>query len=200
MADVIIAKNKGSKSNASTKRDALLRERQKSVTIKGKTIQELTTDVNIKPLEKTEVKNPMIVNQNIKNVSYANFQKTYNDSLLSSDIADVLTMFNGKTIDMNVIKVDVEDTSNTLNLMETYTVVFEDEFRRRHTVKVNIPKFIDNKYLYINGGIKTIETQSQPFQLLRPMKIPFGSIQTTINLPLFGRVLRSIRIWSGLRS
>lgn len=159
LADVIIAKNKGSKTNASTKRDALLRERQKSVTIKGKTIQELTTDVNIKPLEKTEVKNPMIVNQNIKNVSYANFQKTYNDSLLSSDIADVLTMFNGKTIDMNVIKVDVEDTSNTLNLMETYTVVFEDEFRRRHTVKVNIPKFIDNKYLYINGGIKTIETQ-----------------------------------------
>lgn len=159
LADVIISSNKGSKSNASSKRDAMLRERQKSVMIKGKTLQELTTDVTIPKIEKSEVKNPMLVNQTIKQVKYANFQKTYNDSLLDSDIANTFKMFNGKTIDMNVLKVEVEDTSNTLNLMETYTVTFEDEFRRRHTVKVNIPKFIDNKYLYINGGTKTIETQ-----------------------------------------
>jgi hypothetical protein len=44
-------------------------------------------------------------------------------------------------------------------MKDAYTVTFEDENRRRHTMKVNIPKFIDDRFLYLNGNKKTIQKQ-----------------------------------------
>lgn len=159
LAKVIIDSNKGTKSRASTKRDQLLRERQKNIMIKSRTLGELVKDVEIPKVETLEIEDAPTINEPIKKVKYYNFQKTYNDTLAEKDIADVFTMFNGKTIDMNVVSVKSTDSSDTLNLKETYTVVFEDELRRRHTIKVNLPKYIDDQKLYINGGTKTIETQ-----------------------------------------
>lgn len=159
LADIIIASNRGTKSTASTKRDQLLREKQKSVMVKGKTLEELTSDVSIPKIEEKKIDNPLVVNDNVKKVKFSNFQKSYNAELLDKDIAKTFKMFNDATISMNVLSVDVKDASNTLNMMDEYTIVFEDELRRRHTVKVNIPKFINDRYLYINGGTKMIETQ-----------------------------------------
>lgn len=159
LANVIIDSNKGKGSTPSSKRDALLRERQKNVMIKNKTLEELTKETAVPKIEVTKVKRSPVVNENIKEVKFANFQKTYNEEMMESDLAKTFEMFNDKTINMNLIKVDVKDTSDTLNLKDTYRLVFEDEFRRRHTITVDIPKFVDDKHLYINGGTKMIETQ-----------------------------------------
>ena len=50
---------------------------------------------------------------------------------------------------MFVRKIDVNDTSDELNYKDTYTIYFEDANRKRHTVKVDIPKFLENKFIYV---------------------------------------------------
>ena len=47
-----------------------------------------------------------------------------------------------------------------LNYKDTYTILFEDGNRKRHTVKVDIPKFIDNQFMYLGGNNKIIKHQN----------------------------------------
>lgn len=144
-----------------SKRDALLREKQRKLQIHGKTIEELTKDIEIPEIPVDEIDEEISATSNevMRKAKFVNFNKTYNKELRDRDIANTFTMFNDKTINMNVIKIDSEDTSDIMNLKETYTVTFEDELRRRHTIKVNMPKFVDDNLLYINGNFVTIQNQ-----------------------------------------
>ena len=159
IANTIIDSNRGRHSVASTKRDALLREKQKEIMIRDKTIKELTKEVDIPKVTKKKIKNPQTINEGMTEVSFANFDRDYNEQLMDVDIANAFTMFNGATVDMNIVSVDVADTSDKMNLKNTYTVVYEDEYRRRHTIKVDIPIVFNDSFVYINGNTKLIENQ-----------------------------------------
>lgn len=159
IANTIIDSNRGRKSVASTKRDELLREKQKSLMIRDKSIKELTAEVEIPKVTTKKIKNANTVNTNMTEVTFANFDRDYTEQLMDVDIANAFTMFNGKTIDMNIVSIDIEDTSDKMNLKNTYTVVYEDEYRRRHTIKVDIPIVFNDCFIFINGNTKLIENQ-----------------------------------------
>lgn len=144
-----------------SKRDALLREKQRKIQIHGKTIEELTSDIEIPEVKVEEISEDMAFtsNENMRKVRFSNSSTTYEKELRDRDIAKILTMYNDKTINMNVIKVESENTSDVLNLKETYKVTFEDELRRRHTVKFNLPIFVDDNLMYINGNLVSIQNQ-----------------------------------------
>ena len=155
-------KNTNRKSEASTARDNLLREEQKKINMGNMTIEQLTkintkkVDVPIDDVSKV-VKTS---NDNVKQIRYENFDKTYIDKVMKKDIADAILSLNNKSIPMFVRDIKIQDSSNELNYKDTYTILLEDGNRKRHTVKVDIPKFIDNKFLYIGNNKKVIKHQN----------------------------------------
>lgn len=158
-ANAILNKKTKNKSNQSLKRDQMLREKQKDIVVKTKTIGELNAIADIPDIPKQEVKRLPKTYKNVRNVKFANFEQTYMDTMYEKHISEMITCMNDKTLPVNVVDVKVEDTSDSLTMKETYTVILEDESRRRHTLKFNLPKFIDNKFMYVNGNKKTIQKQ-----------------------------------------
>lgn len=163
---------------ASLKRDELLRKQQADIKIKNKTIRELTKESHIPAIVKHSVNNDLVTNQNLKTLNFTEMDKTYNNELYDKDIADAVTCLNDKSIPVNIVKVDVKDTSDTLTFKETYTFTLEDAKRGRHTMKFSLPKFIDDRFIYINGSKKTIQNQ---LFALPVVKIGPDSVQITTN-------------------
>lgn len=159
LVNSVIDSSRGRHSVASSKRDELLREKQKKIQMDGKSLEELTRKMDIPKIPKQKIKKNVTSVECMKDVKFANMDKAYNEEIMERDIANAFTAFNDKTINMNVIKMEVEDTSDSMNLKKTYTVTYEDEMRRRHTIKVDIPIVFDDSYLYLNGNTKLLENQ-----------------------------------------
>lgn len=153
-------KRRGTKSAASLKRDQLLRERQMELKIHNKPIKELIVDMPEPPvIPSNKVETDITSNEELKNVRFYNFEETYINEMFDRDMARAITSFNDKGTNVNVTNVTIEDTSTEMVYQDTYTIEFEDENRRRHTMKVNIPKLVENKFLIINGKKRVIEKQ-----------------------------------------
>lgn len=149
------------KSQRSTARDEELRKAQENIVVNGMTIKELAK-INPKErkIEKTNVSNAMeTTNPNMKEVTFNNFNKSYVENVMTKDIVGVFENLNDKSTKMFIRDIKVEDTSDVLNYKETWTVQLEDENRTRHTIKVDMPKFIDKNFLWIGGNKKVIKNQ-----------------------------------------
>ena len=149
------------KSQRSTARDELLREKQKDIVVKGLTLSDLAkVDAKHKEIEKNNIGDAMHANNpNMKEIQFQNFNDTYVKSVMPKDLVDVFTNLNNASIKMFIRDIKVEDSSNALNLKETWTVSLEDENRTRHTIKVDIPKFYDKNFLWLSGNKKSIKNQ-----------------------------------------
>jgi hypothetical protein len=172
--------NKTGKSTASLKRDMELREKQKDLIIKGTTFQELMdrVDSNV-VLEETDLSSKIkTTNHNMLKVRYPDFEKKYNSHLYHKDIMSSVTFLNNKSIPVYVKNVQVEDSSDELNYKETYTFDLEDSNRVRHKLKFDVPKFIDDKFMYLGGNKKIIIKQlfQKPIVKTRP-----DTVQITTN-------------------
>lgn len=143
----------------STARDNLLREEQKKIEIKGKTLSKIEKEKDVEIQSMDISSNINSINENVKTIKFNNFNKTYNEELMDKDIMDCFTQLNDKSIKMFIRDVNVEDTSDELNYKETWTVKLEDENRNRHTIKVDIPKFLEYKFLWLGGNRKNIKNQ-----------------------------------------
>lgn len=153
--------SKVGKSSASTKRDEELRAKQKNLQLKDVTLKDLEKIQSATiTLRETDVSSKVqSTNKNVHTVRYPDFEKSYNETLYKKDLTDTFTCLNDKSIPVFVKDIKVEDTSNELNLKETYTVTLEDSNRVRHTVKVDMPLFIDDKFMYLGGNRKLIVKQ-----------------------------------------
>lgn len=156
------AKDLAKKSEASTARDKLLREEQKNIKVGDMTIDQIskinTDKIDIPVTDISKV--VKTTNENMKQMRFHNLDATYNEKLMKKDIVNAITSLNDKSIPMFIRDIKVEDSSDELNYKDTYTIYFEDSNRKRHTVKVDIPKFIDNRFLYVGGNKKIIKHQS----------------------------------------
>ena len=166
--------------HASTKRDEILREAQMNLKVKDKTVQEI---IKVKKedtvIPETVVsKNIFTTNENVRNKKYCNLDKQYNDKIKEADTMNILLDLNNKSIPIFVKSIDVTDSSDPLNYKETYKIVLEDANRIRHTVVVDMPKIIDDKFLYLGGNKKIFNNQ----ELLLPIvKTEPDTVQTVTN-------------------
>ena len=150
------------KSQASTARDELLRKEQENIKVGDMTI------ADIKKIKANEIKVPVTdvsdvvttTNDNMKHMQFVNLDKTYNQTLMKRDITNAILSLNNKSIPMFVRDIKIEDTSDELNYKDTYTIYLEDGNRKRHTIKVDIPKFIEGQFLYLGGNKKIIKHQN----------------------------------------
>jgi hypothetical protein len=95
----------------------------------------------------------------MKHITFQNFEKTYNEKVMTKDITNAILSLNNKSIPMYVREIKTQDSSDELNYKDTYTIYLEDANRQRHTVKVDIPKFLEDKFLYLGGNKKLIKKQ-----------------------------------------
>jgi hypothetical protein len=149
------------RSNVSLKRDQELRDKQKELKLNGKTLKEIH-DMAIGGgiLETVNVASKMkTTNVNMTKIKYPSFEKTYNEKLFKKDLMNIITSLNNKPIPVYVRNVKVEDSSNELYHKETYRFDLEDANRVRHSLTFDMPKFIDHKFLYLNGNKKIIIKQ-----------------------------------------
>ena len=168
------------KTTASSKRDELLREKQMSLTVQGKTLEEI---INVKS-ESVEVPTNNILdhvetfNTNMTDVRFPNIDKAYASELMDKDLLNMFTMMNDKSIKVFVRSVNKEDTSDIANYKETWTIELEDELRTRHKLVFDVPKIIDGRFLYLGGNRKYINNQ----QLLLPIvKVEPDTVQLVSN-------------------
>lgn len=150
------------KSQRSSARDEMLRQKQKDVVVRNTTIGELA---KINP-KNTEIKTNDVydamqtTNPNMKEIKFQNFNESYCENVMDKDIVGVFENLNrASSIKMFIRDIKVEDTSDVLNYKETWTIHLEDENRLRHTIKVDIPKFYDKNFLWLSGNKKVIKNQ-----------------------------------------
>jgi len=153
--------NKVGRSTASIKRDEELRKRQKEI-IKDKIGIDNIYETNKEQLDipKFDVTDKVnTTNKNVTTIRYPQFEKAYNEVLHEKDLLNNIKFLNEKSIPVYIRGIERVDSSDELNLKETYTFDLEDENRVRHKLKFDIPKFIDDKFLYLGGNKKIIMKQ-----------------------------------------
>ena len=74
-----------------------------------------------------------------------------------------------KSYPISIIDIELEDTSTNLDYVYTYTVKTEDGFGKRSTLKFDIPRFKNNRFMRLGGNDKTISGQ---LVLLPCIKLP----------------------------
>lgn len=133
-------------------RDKKLREEQKKIVVKSSTIEEIlnmdSSNVNLEPEDKSSVMHTS--NNNMKTINFT-FDKTYLDKMYMRDILACFDMLKDKESPFYITGIDIKDTSDVLNLKETWTVHLTDENKKRHTIKVDIPKFQNERFMFIEG-------------------------------------------------
>ena len=125
----------------------------------GKSVRDIINQVDIKeseaPVEPVKLDIDS-VNPEWKNLKFAATMDSYK---LDDDIVRIFGSFYDKSNPLVVRNISVEDTSTSDDLVVTYTCQYESARGERFTIKLDIPKFIDNRYMILRGNRKNIPIQ-----------------------------------------
>lgn len=173
-----IRTNNSGRTTMSIKRDEELKKKQATLKVDGMSVSEIASK-QIPKLESNNVRETIkSSNPNIASVKYPDFEKAYNKDLYKKDIINIFTDLADKSLAMYILDIDITDSSDELNLKETWTIKLEDANRQRHTIKVDLPKFIDDKFMYLSGNKKIIIKQ----QIMKPIvKTNSDTVQIVTN-------------------
>ena len=141
--------------------------------IKGKSIKEI--------IEKKEETIPPAhlkvssINEEWDDVRFTNFQEIYD---INSDIFNILKSFSDKSYPVSILDINIQDTSNNMDYIDTYTVNMEDGFGKRFTLTFDIPKFKNNRFMRLRGNEKVMSGQ---LVLLPCLKTDEDTVQCVSN-------------------
>ena len=133
-----------------------------------------------------------------------NFNKEHTDTPMGVSVLTALSSLSeDKKYPMSVVDFNVEDTSTNSDYKETITVKMEDSFGKRHTVKLDIPKFKNDVFLRIKGNDKTMLKQMVLLPIVKtgPDTVQAVSHYNKITITRFGskiyctsdRILKALR-------
>lgn len=144
--------------NLKLKNDLLTKE------IKGKSIKDLLADepipeydstgknIDVEPLD-LEIDS---VNDEWKELKFVKMDDDYD---IDADIVKVFNSLSRLSYPLFIRDIKVENTSTSEDAIETYEVKLEDNQGDRFTIKIDVPLFIDGKYLKLRGNRKEIPNQ-----------------------------------------
>lgn len=123
---------------------------------KGRKVADIITkDPESEPVKPIKL-NVDSVNKEWENLTFAQTIESYD---LDSDIVRMFNAFSQVSNPLAVTSLTAEDTSTSDDLIYTYTCKYESARGERFTLKLDIPKFIDNKYMKLRGNRKNIPIQ-----------------------------------------
>ena len=164
--DLLAAKAEG-KTVASYKRDQILKEKYKELSIGNVPLASILEAE--KKYEIPEVKvHANTVNPDMKTIKTSNFERSYNENVMMEDLVNILMHFSHIKPAMYLSKdIEVVDISTPTDRIVRYTVQFEDENRKRHRFSFKLPKMYADKYLYLNDQKMNISHQKLPFPVTK---------------------------------
>lgn len=130
--------------------------------IKGKTIKEILDSDKAVPFEDSDKKIEPIkldldsVNPEWEDLKFPNMEENYD---IDADIVRVFESFSRVSNPLYIRDISVIDNSTSEDVVDTYTVKYESGTGDRFTVTIDIPKFIDGKYLKLRGNRKELPNQ-----------------------------------------
>lgn len=133
---------------------------------KGKKVSEILSDDSVAANEKIEpIALPVdSVNPEWQNMRYMNVGKVYN---IDRDILAMFNFFSDRKHPLHIVSIDSENTSTSEDAIETYTVVYENEFGKRFKIVIDVPILIDDKYMILRGNRKNIGAQLYPMPIMK---------------------------------
>ena len=130
-------------------------------------------------IETTDISDKVFTpNDNIKKIRFDNVNKSYTDKVRTRDLMSVFSGLNDSTIPVVVKSIKVENTSDSMNLKETWHVKLESADGVEHSVTVDLPLVYDNNYMYLGGNRKQFVNQNI---LLPLIKISPTTVQIVTN-------------------
>lgn len=145
-----------------------LSDNLKDKNIKGKSVKELiekSEDIaDNKPLDVTSANINSINNDQWDNLQYINFNNEYD---VDEDIMAILDFFSSRTVPVGIRDVQVENTTTSEDLKETWTVQCEDISGTRFNLKFDIPLLKNNRFMRIKGNDKTINGQLMNLPIIK---------------------------------
>ena len=144
-----------------------LSDNLKEKKVKGKSVKEmLSSSENYKnePLPVTSANINSINADQWDNLQYINFNEEYS---VDEDIMSVLNFFSTRTIPIGILDINVENTTTTEDLKETWTVKCEDISGTRFQLKFDIPLLKNNRFMRIKGNDKTINAQLMNLPIIK---------------------------------
>lgn len=178
-----------------------------NTSIKGRSIRDI-----LSPKEKIEdeleetklsIASP---NEEWKSLKYMNFDKDYD---LQKDIIACFYHFTKVSKPIAIRNLSVNDNSTSEDRLDLYTVEVEDFKGQRFTIKLDIPKPKDNRFL-LRGNEKSIQTQFFNMPIIKTdldtcqiisnyQKIFIRRYNTSSGrmYPLSGRLLKALRKYDG---
>ena len=123
--------------------------------LNGKSIKDYISEGKSKEIPKDNIPIDSI-NEEWQDVHFTNFNNSYD---LDADVVSIFSSMISKSEPLSITDIKKEDTSTVNDFIETWTVKFEDVNGKRHSIVVDMPKFIDNRFMKLRGNLKTIEGQ-----------------------------------------
>lgn len=125
--------------------------------INNSTIADLVK-IDDTPLESTDLSSTVeSFDDEWSNLKKPNFEKDYD---IDADILKCLkSLSENKDVPMGIIDITTEDRSTSEDSIILYTVHLEDSLGKRHTLRFDMPKIINNRFLRLRGNDKIIPGQ-----------------------------------------
>lgn len=169
-----------------------IQDNEKNLSLDDKPITEIIKEAESKIIDDHEI-NVDVINSKMKNIKFDNFEKGYNDKLLNYDLINILKSFSEKDRPLYLINLEKKDTSTSLDKVYTITATYEDERGSRHTLTFDMPKFVNNKFIHLNGSDKLFINQILPLPVTKvaPDEVQVSSNYNKIFIRRFGKVVSS---------
>lgn len=169
-----------SRSLPENKRFEEIRKKQHAIKVKGVSMGDvLEGKIPDYHIEETDISDKIFTpNENMKKIRFDNFNKSYNEKVRYRDLMSVFSSMNNSTIPVAVKDIKVENTSDAMNLKETWHVKLESSDGVQHSITVDIPLVYDNNYMYLSGNRKQFVNQDI---LLPLIKISPSRVQIITN-------------------
>lgn len=144
--------------------------------IKGKSIKQLLDEFKAnESLPETAIPIDSI-DETWQHLKFTNFNKIYD---LRPDIVAMFMHFQNTPHPMNIVSISAENTSTSEDFKETWTCIYEDaETGKRHTMTLDIPILIGNRFMKLGGNEKSLIGQ---LMLLPIIKTGDDTVQVVSN-------------------
>lgn len=165
-----------------------IKEEMKDLKVGEKSVQDLAKEAKAKQIDDFEVKTS-VINPRMKHIKFSNFEKGYNEKLLEYDMMNILTSFAEKDRPLYLISINKEDISTAIDKIFRYSCVYEDEYGRRHSFSFDVPKFMNDKFMFLNGSDKIFINQIIPLPVTKvaPDQVQISSLYNKIFMTRFGK-------------
>lgn len=145
-------------------------------TVGDKTVEDLISG-GMKDIPPAHLKVSTINDEEWDKLKFSNFENSYD---INQDIYSMLYSLSdeNKQYPVAIRNIEVEDTSTSMDYLLTYKVQCEDSFGQRFTLKFDIPKFINNRFMMLRGNEKAMSGQ---LMLLPCLKTDQDTVQLVSN-------------------